>query len=606
MLSRSTTAGLFAAVVIAAVAVWFVRQNVLPEGGAPRERLLLAAGVEPYDSIELEGPGGTLACQLRQGTWWLTRPVAARADDERIHRLLDALAVAPVLDVITPDEQRYRAVSQRDYGLAEPQRRIVLRGPAVSPLELRIGTLAPHGQSLYVGFTGSPRIWVTDPDLLTVLPEGIGDVRDRTLLPYPSSRLRRFELRTPGNPLIALERDPDGQWRIRQPESRRADPQAVEALLGYVADTKILSFVHTADRSEEGAATAADLGIAYGCTPDEAILTARFWYTGARSGFEFHELLAGKPALDSSDSVYLLSTEEGLVVTVPNTFPHALKVPPDVLRDHRLWPVAPADVSRVGLKSESGSVVVSRGTDGTWALNDPIQAPADPAVCSNMVTRIATLKDIGMADQTEPARYDLAVEWTFGTPSQTCTALVSKVAAPEGTGTGFDWFLPAAGTTQRVAGDALPADFGSSAFFASLRDRSVLQLGDTPLAALTIQTGTNLLVQATPGPDGSWTVQPSASTGPQTSTIGTVLAACRDLRAARVEALAPASLDPYGLREPSFLLTFRFRDPTTPPRLLSLGSPTTEGGRYALLKGQDSVFVLSPQDTDLLTAPASR
>ena len=92
MLSGRTTLWLFVAVALAAGSVWTIYRHVPPDGGAPRPRLLLATDIDSLDDIVVETGGATLSCQLRQGTWWLTHPIEARADDELIRLMLDTLA----------------------------------------------------------------------------------------------------------------------------------------------------------------------------------------------------------------------------------------------------------------------------------------------------------------------------------------------------------------------------------------------------------------------------------------------------------------------------------------------------------------------------------
>lgn len=593
MLSRSTTTSLFVAVGLAAAATLFVFQNVPPAGGTPRQRFLILADIHEFDSLEIETTEGILACQRQQGTWWVTRPVPVRADDERIQRLLDALAVAPVRDVISPDEQRIRNVTGRDFGLAAPQARVFLDGPAVPSVELRFGKTAPDGGTLYAGLTGAPGIWVTDAALLEVLPTGIGDVRDRALLPYPTSRLARFELRAPGSPLLAAEMDPEGLWWIRQPEQHRASPQAIAALLSYVENTKILAFVHTRDHEEGGLRTADDLGIAYGCTPEEAALVARFWFPTARSRFEFHEFRVGRPSPEAEGQVYLLSTEERLVVTVPSAFPQSLRVNLDDLRDHRLWPFEAKSVQRLALKGETGSAAVERTPGGGWAVREPIQAPADAEACEALVRAVVEAEDVGTADEPPLQRYDFLVELTRADPPTTHTALVTRLKQGPGAEPLFEWQLPPVPLRRRVPAAVLPQDLGSGAFLASLREPVLLRLAPSNLAEIVVHRGTQTVFQAAVGKDEGW----SAAEAPA------ILALAQELAAQRVEALAPPSLEPYGLRDPVFSVAFRLRDRQQPPRIVVLGGPAPEGGRYAGVKGLDSVFVLSPEATAILEAP---
>jgi hypothetical protein len=606
MLSGRTTAWLFVAVGLAGGVVWMVYRHVPSDGGTPRPRLLLATPIDRLDNLLIETGGATLACQLRQGTWWLTRPIEARADDERIHRLLDTLALAPVHDIITPEEQRRHNASQHDYGLAPPRARLLLRGPSEPPVELRIGAQAAHGQSLYVGFTGSANVWVTEPALFAAFPTGIGDLRDRALLPYPASRLRRFELRAAGQPPVEAERDAAGAWWLRQPDVRRADNDAVAALLDYVTEANIETFVHSAATAADGptAADPASLGIAYGCTPEDSPLIARFWFADGRPSFEYHELVFGKPCSEAPDQMYLLSTEEQLVVTVDSTVPHALRVSPDDLRDRRLWPFTTESVQRLRIRGETDAVTLERTPDAGWAITQPIQAPARSDASAALLEALLQLQDVSVAETEPPTRQDLLVELTTALPDGVHTALVTRVRDASELGVdGLDWYLPANRQTHRTDSVKLPQHFGQPPFFAALRDLNVLKVIPGTLAGIQQQLGTNAAFRAVQARDGGWTASEPVGAAVAMQVLAEIARTASELRATEVAALVPTSLDAYGLREPTCALTLELREPESSTRILLVGKTAPSGGRYAAVKGRDSVFVLSPETSALLLTP---
>lgn len=607
MLSGRTTLWLFVAVALAAGSVWTIYRHVPPDGGAPRPRLLLATDIDSLDDIVVETGGATLSCQLRQGTWWLTHPIEARADDERIRLMLDTLALAPVHDVITPEEQRRHGVSQRDYGLTPPRARVLLRGPSVSPVELRIGSYAGHGQSLYAGFTGSANVWVTDPALVDTLPTGIGDLRDRAILPYAAVRLRRFELRAAGQTPVAVERDATGAWWLKQPDVRRADTEAVAALLDYVTEASIRSFVHTGTTTGNGttATDPASLGIAYGCTPEDSPLIARFWFADGRPSFEYHELVFGKTTPEDPSLIYLLSTEEQLVVTVDNAVQHALRVSPDDVRDRHLWPFAPESVLRLRIRGETEAVTLERSQERAWTITQPITAPARDEAAGALLDALLRLQDLSVVEEDGPPRHDFLVELTTGAPAAGVhTALVSRVeTATELGADALDWHFPAARQTHRTDVSQLPPRFGEAAFAASLRDPGVLAIDPGALAAVSQQFGTNPVWRAVRARDDGWTVSEPAGGAVARPAIESLARAVAALRATEVAALVPSSLEAYGLREPACALTFEVQAPEPSTRILAIGSAAPSGGRYVWLKGQDSVFVLSDESASTLLAP---
>ena len=82
--------------------------------------------------------------------------------------------------------------------------------------------------------------------------------------------------------------------------------------------------------------------------------------------------------------------------------------------------------------------------------------------------------------------------------------------------------------------------------------------------------------------------------------IADILFFAANLRAVRVEALNPASLEPYGLDGGGTVLTLGLMGETGIQKSIVLGRPAPPDGVYAMVKGQDVVFVLSSAVADML------
>ncbi len=603
------------AVVLTAVVTWLVHRHVPADGGAPRVRLLFRADVDAIESLRIDHGELQVSCERRDGVWWITDPITARADPESIRALLDTLALAPVHDAITLDEQRRRGVSHREYGLIPPRASLTVQGPTVPPTEIRIGAHAPHGHSLYTALSESPTVWVSDPALQTALPTSLTDLRDRTLLPYAAERLQRFELLIPDRPPIAAERDAAGRWWLRQPAVRRADARAVDELLDYVAHARIREFVRKPGPAGDAGNESADLSIAFGFRPDEAQAMARFWFSATRGPPVFHELIFGKTATDAPEQVYVHSTEEHLVATVDRTLVQALRISPERIRDRRLWSFDARSVRELRIQGDAGLITLAAAPDlpTGWMLTAPVQAPASERAAA-LIATLAELSDLAIADGATDTRPTLRLEWTVETPQRLYTALVSRGVADDSESIpDWYWHIPAEGWTHRVRGADLPLDFGSTAFYAGLRDPTLLDLPAHRLQRVEQQFtggGQHAIVRLR---DGGWSTADSSGEVADPEAVEALLQQLNPLRASRVAALAPTADNGFPTSPPTLTLTLTPRDPEQSVRILHVagsapgdGESVDTGGRLATLQGTDSVFVLSENSARILLRPLVR
>ncbi len=608
MSTRRGTLAWLGAVVLTGAVVWMIERLLPADGGAPRVRRLFQANVDAIETLRIDSGELRITCERRDGTWWIVDPITARADDERIRTVLDTLALAPVHDAITVNEQRRRGVSQREYGLVPPRASLTVQGPSVPQTEIRIGAHAPHGQSLYAATSDSSTVWVSDPVLHAVLPASVTDLRDRTLLPHTSERLRRFELLIPDRPPIAVERDVAGRWWIRQPEPRRADEQAIAELLDYVSETRIQGFVRLDDPAT-GSEEPADVGISFGFTPDEAKAIARFWFAAGRGAPAFHEIVFGKSVTDHPELVYLHSTAERLVATVDRTLVQALRLSPDRIRDRRVWPFDLRSVSRLRFQGDAGMAELTPAPDlaSGWALTAPVQAPAAAEV-SALLAALVDLTDLSITDGPMAVRPMLRLEWSVGRPTSLVTALVARAEA-EDPRDAADWLLhlPADGWTHRVAAGALPPDFGSMAFYASLRDPTILQFSAEELRRIEQVLGDGRRHEVVRQRDGGWTPVSRNGAAVDQDALAALLRHLNPLRAHRVAALAPLADNGLGGGDPVLTLTLTPSDPERNVRILHLARPTADeqgpapaGGYVATLRGTDSVFMLTETTARIL------
>ena len=554
MVSNSTLSGLFAAVVLAAGAT-FVAWNVQDRGAEPPARLLVP-GIDRFDTFEFHRAGLDLACDRTEEGWVMRRPIAGRADQATVRHFLDSVSTAAIRATQTERDMRRREISYADLGIpanTNDRPRLVL-GRGEASVEMTFGTNGVAGR-LYVELDRHPGrvIHAVDERLADELPQSATPFRDQRLLPYTPKRLRRLEVRD-GTSLTALEIGTNDVWFLRQPFEARADESRIQHILKYLFSQN----VNTISNSPEKEARTRK------CSPDEASLSARLWYSipGNATSYRTITLLFGEKT-DDDKSVYASIPEEHFLATVDTNVVELLRGF-ERFRDPRLFPGRRAEeLVSMRLAREAGqSVTFRRGDHGVWSLVQPVPHPAQTDAVDAFAESLLGRVDEGIvpsdsapdSDETEAPKPFVTLTFAF-LDGAVVTASVARVgqespdAAPDADGT--VWTLPQ-GPARLVAAPA-PGEkpWWDESALGDLLDPEIL---------------------------------PDDGTG-------------APLVAEHIESIAPLSVEPYGLLEPSASVSIPNTDAT-----LLLGGTAPDGCRYAMLRGGYTVYAISPETADALLA----
>ncbi len=182
-----------------------------------RDRRLFDADSLPFDRVEILGETEFEAAITTNGTWSLTRPLVARANDDQIRRLLidaaDSRVNAFVSDTLT--------VSADEYGLTKPTAQMVLKQGTNELLRLQFGrasTNAP-GEILVRRSDFGNIVRITN-SILESLKRPLATYRDRRLMPSIAG-LERVEIRAGSEP-FTLEKQGTNWW-VTSPRRFPAD-----------------------------------------------------------------------------------------------------------------------------------------------------------------------------------------------------------------------------------------------------------------------------------------------------------------------------------------------------------------------------------------------
>jgi hypothetical protein len=176
-------------------------------------------------------------------------------------------------------------------------------------------------------------------------------------------------------------------------------------------------------------------------------------------------------------------------------------------------------------------------------------------------------------------------------PGQEANAGLVWFAAPEPGGkTVLAWFAdsPAVCRVEAEAVSRLGADPADPLAY---RDRTVLAVIPDHVRRVTLgKAGRAQTVER--GDDGGWRAASPTNWAIAEGAVDGLLLAAANLRATGIEAQNPTNLAAFGLDRSEVALTFGLRGEEGIQKTLILGFPSAAGGIYAMVQGQDLVYLL--------------
>ena len=538
-------------------------------------------------------------CAKEGDDWKIVQPIRARAEEGEIGRILNGLETMPRGEVVGADDQKKRGLTLADYGLDQPRARITL-GDGLQRRTILVGRDAPLGQTLYIKEDGRDEIVATGTNLLSFIPKSVADLRSRVLLSGSPEQVHRLELRNPSGFIQAARRE-NGDWMIQQPLLARADRALVRDLLDQSFGLRVEEFVADSGSSSTSYGLD-DTGLQIVVAGDEKE--------------EAQTLVLGKPVDKHPEQVYARLNKEDFVYAVRTDAVGRLSAKVEDLRDRRLMPVSSYDVSFVRIEAGERLVVLQKKEDGGWLVTEPKQWAAD-------TERVKDLLDQWTAARIEKFIDDAGTNLAeLGLSPPACRLTLSRLiasASKEGKGQ-----IVAAGDdeTTLLINDAPRDESGrmlvkleiensvyevSNAIYRAVsldplfyRDRDVLSMEPTNVVTITqLAEGRERFVQRDSGDAAFHAVPPEAGVVDEEA-VKDILMAVSRLHVTDYVADNPQDLTPFGLDTPRMTLTFGLAGGSGIGKTLIIGAEAKEQGVYAMIQGEDIVFILDKYVRDRL------
>jgi len=590
-----------------------------------REKNIAKFDTEQARRFELRGEQQYRLVKV-EGRWAIDRPVAARADQDKVKSLLGDLSGLSA-EAFVNDSPNQQDLS--GYGLDAPRLTVTVElappEPASQPATAATQASRPSrpagGKIISIAFGkvadkkvfaklhDRPWVFQVDESKLKDLQPELADIRDKHVLDVGEKEITRVELAlSAGEPTI-LEKV-EGHWRMRSPHAGPCDAEAVEQLTRALSELQATEFV-------DAPATPAAFGLAEpvgrialhfrGSDKTTTILLGRKSESGQTA---FVRDAAGK-----SVAVIQVADYRKLVRTAPSYWTKKLFELPEK-----------AMVTRVDLDRPDGKFTVAQPEEGEFQL----VRPAGPADEDNVKALLDALKAIkaervvwlGEAPPEHLAKLKpirVAIQYRTPVPETQPAATTTAATRP----TTEPATAPATGPATRPAQykshqarpihvvkdkaktylwqqDAAPLVVGElgEEFYdklaAEMRDRTVLRIDPEKAVSLKVELAEQTMEFTRSGKEWRYTADLYLKV--DASKIEEFLS---QLAAAKPKRFVDYSPEPelqrFGLDKPAMTITAKTDSGEEARLIISRTGPVGTKGHYAASNQAPGVFVLAPE-----------
>jgi Domain of unknown function (DUF4340) len=359
--------------------LYFVESKKEP--GSDKKLDKVFAGVEPdkIDQVAIKSASGDkTTVQKQSGSWQVTQPVTAKADETEVSGITSSLANLEVQRVV--DE---KPADLKDFGLAQPRLEVAFRSGGQNRT-LLVGQKTPTGTDLYAKLPDNPRVFLISSYLDSTFNRSTFDLRDKTILKIDREKVDSLDITTPDHELKLAKNGPE--WKITAPTAARADFSGVEALVGRLnaSQMKALTAQSPADLKE------------YGLDKPDVVVKV-----GAGSATA--SLAIGKSA--GEGVVYARDLSRPMVFTVESSLADDLKKKLDDYRQKDLFDARSFNATRVQVVRNGQTLAFEKAGD-KWKQVSPAAKDVEAAKVEALISALTTARAASFVESTKDTGLD--------------------------------------------------------------------------------------------------------------------------------------------------------------------------------------------------------
>ena len=346
------------------------------ETASKQEKVFVGLETDKIEEIQVKSEkGDTTTLKKANGTWQMTAPIAANADQSETTGITSSLGQIAIVRVI--DEN---PADLKEYGLATPRMEINFKAAGDKDFrKLYVGDKSPTGADLFAKRNDEKKVFLIPAFQESSFNKGTFDLRDKTLWKFDREKVDNIDVTAGGKPLVMTKGT--GDWKLTRPVEARADFGTVEGLIGRLQSAQMKSIV------TENAAPA-DLK-KYGLEkPDVTV--------NVSAGSAKATLLIGGKAEDNT--IYVRDASRPTVMTVESALVDELKKGGDEYRRKDIFEFRAFNASRVEI-TRNGQTVAFEKSKGqgenapdVWKRVAPTPGDVDKDKIDSLISRLANMR----------------------------------------------------------------------------------------------------------------------------------------------------------------------------------------------------------------------
>jgi len=367
-------------VLIGLVAYIYFVDSKKPASGAPEAKAkAFTVDADQIEEIQIKPASGEASrVQKTNGTWQLTEPEKADADQGQVSNAATSLATLEINRVV---DENPSDLSQ--YGLSPPKSEITFRAKGQKDVhQLLLGEKSATGGDLYAKTPDQKRVFLIAAYLENTFERTPFDLRDKAVLKFDQSKADGIEIVHDGTTALAKT---GSEWALTKPYKARADFSSAEAVLTSLSSLQMQKIVEN---------DAKDLA-KYGLDKPDVTITVNAGSTRA-------SLAVGKK---EGESFYARDLSRPLVFTIAAMSATDLQKDTSTLRRKDMFDGRSFNTTRVELKrgGETLAFDKSKGKDGKDVWKNAAGKDVDATKVEDMLTKLSNVRAQLFQDRVDPA-----------------------------------------------------------------------------------------------------------------------------------------------------------------------------------------------------------
>jgi hypothetical protein len=438
--------------------------------------------------VHLRGAKGTLSLRRTEEGWRILKPLEAKADDQRMERMLSWLLGLKRGRIISRSRDQLAL-----FGLVDPFREVELVDKNGRRSALLLGKKNPTGVYYFARTRGSDNVFLVYDTIEMVTDLDVKEIRERRLWKFDPQDVVEIHIQGP-NASIRLVREapPSGGWVIMDESGPlRADSDRVSRALETLSSLKAVDFVDEKDIDLD------QLGLRPPIKSVSLTLKGRpgpgrlMLKLGKRSTPENNRV--------SAEGIFAQSGNNENVVVIHRRIEEILDTVALSWRYRDLLSFPREAVSRIEISSKGGSVTLSKTGEGLWHIQSPVEAKADFFKVNDLIWSLKGARAVGFPKSPIPSKdqetlLDVRV-WVEGS-SGSLFLKVLKERDPEGNYLASSSEQPNGAWVDEAWVREIPLDYHH------LLDRHILSLSPGDVRAFEVTRGGTRRIFSRRG--GSW------------------------------------------------------------------------------------------------------